>query len=270
MESDTGLSARLERLFDPRSSRQINVAVDHGNFGLLDGVEDVAAVLARILPGEPDSVQLPPGSARIFRAMPGGRKKPALVLRLDRTNCYARPPAGAVYDVLVAGVEAAVRCDAAAVVVNLLAGPGWDQVTRECVRNIAVARAACDEVGMPLMVEPLVFDEKGAADRSVRSVAARVREACESGADVVKCDYSDTEFSRVVECAGGVPISVRGGDVRDPLAMFRVVKEVLDAGARGITFGRNIVRSADPARTIRAYARIVHEGGTPEEALALL
>jgi class I fructose-bisphosphate aldolase len=48
------------------------------------------------------------------------------------------------------------------------------------------------------------------------------------------------------------------------------VKRVLDAGAKGITFGRNIVRAKDPARTIRAYARIVHEGGTPEEAVSLL
>ena len=31
-----------------------------------------------------------------------------------------------------------------------------------------------------------------------------------------------------------------------------------------------IVRAADPAKTIRAYARMVHAGGSPEEALALL
>lgn len=268
MSSDIGRRARLARLFHPASGRQINVAADHGNFGLLAGVEDVARVLAAVVPGGPDSIQLPPGSARIYQSMAGHR--PPLVLRLDRTNCYARPAPGGTYDALIAGVEAAVRLDAAAVVVNLLAIPGEDAVTAQCVENIALVREECDRYSMPLMVEPLLFTPDGGTDRTTASVAARVREACESGADLVKCDYTESGFERVVEAAGPVPVSVRGGDVREPIEMFRAVKRALDAGARGITFGRNIVRAADPARTIRAYARMVHAGGTPEEALALL
>ena len=268
MSSDLGRRARLARLFHPTSRRQINVAVDHGNFGLLEGVEDVARVLAAVVPGAPDSIQLPPGSARVYRAMDG--VLPPLVLRLDRTNCYAKPARGATYDALIAGVDAAVRLDAAAVVVNLLAIPGEEAVAEQCVANIARVREECERAGMPLMVEPLLFTPEGGTDRHPGRVAAKVREACESGADVIKCDYTDSGFEKVVEAAGGIPISVRGGDVREPLAMFRAVKSVLDAGARGITFGRNIVRAKDPARTIRAYARMVHEGGTPEQALAAL
>jgi DhnA family fructose-bisphosphate aldolase class Ia len=266
MSSDLGRRARLARLFHPTSRRQINVAVDHGNFGLLEGVEDMARVLAAVLPGAPESIQLPPGSARTYAA--SDERRPALVLRLDRTNCYAKPARGATFDALIADVEAAVRLDAAAVVVNLLAIPGEEAVAAQCVENISRVRAECERYGMPLMVEPLLFTPEGGTDRHPGRVAAKVREACESGADLVKCDYTDAEFERVVEAAGGVPLSVRGGDVREPLALFRAVKAVLDAGARGITFGRNIVRAKDPARTIRAYARIVHLGGTPEQALA--
>src|SRR5262245_14351920 len=61
--SGVGRRARLDRLFDPASGRQINVALDHGNFGLLAGVEEIVKVIEGLLPGKPDSIQLPPGSA---------------------------------------------------------------------------------------------------------------------------------------------------------------------------------------------------------------
>ena len=50
-----------------------------------------------------------------------------------------------------------MRLDAAAVVVNLLLLPDQPELHRQCVRNVARARADCTRWGMPLMVEPIAM-----------------------------------------------------------------------------------------------------------------
>ena len=72
-------------------------------------------------------------------------------------------------------------------------------------------RAACDPVGMPLMVEPLVF-KPGAGgygvDGDAEKIVPLVRQAAELGADIIKADPTDDleAYHRVVEAAGGRPV----------------------------------------------------------------
>ena len=58
---------------------------------------------------------------------------------------------------MAGAVERALRLDAACVVCNLLQLPDQPELFRQCVKNVSALRAACDPVGMPLMVEPLVM-----------------------------------------------------------------------------------------------------------------
>jgi DhnA family fructose-bisphosphate aldolase class Ia len=43
---------------------------------------------------------------------------------------------------------------------------------------------------------------------------------------------------------------------------------LLQQGARGIVYGRNIIQHANPAGITRALMSVVHEGATPDQALA--
>jgi class I fructose-bisphosphate aldolase len=43
---------------------------------------------------------------------------------------------------------------------------------------------------------------------------------------------------------------------------------VLGQGAAGIVYGRNVIQHRDPAAMVRALMAVVHEGATPEHALA--
>ena len=52
-------------------------------------------------------------------------------------------------------------------------------------------RAACDLVGMPLMVEPLVMKSGYGVDGDVDKIVGIVRQAAELGADVIKADPTD-------------------------------------------------------------------------------
>ncbi|HEY8966492.1 MAG TPA: hypothetical protein VIM58_08620, partial [Candidatus Methylacidiphilales bacterium] len=71
------LSARLNRLFNPKSGRCFDVAVDHGFFneyGFLSGIEDIGKAVATLVEAAPDAIQLTVGQAPVLQAMPGRHK----------------------------------------------------------------------------------------------------------------------------------------------------------------------------------------------------
>jgi class I fructose-bisphosphate aldolase len=257
---------RLNRLFDARSGRCIDVAVDHGFFGeprFLEGIEDLAATVDVLVTAGPDAIQLSAGQAPLLQAR-RGREKPALVLRADVANVYGPKPPGAPFSLLAGDpVADAVRLDAACVCVNLLEVPGQDELRRQCVENVAALRRSCTRAGMPLMVEPLVMRPASgglAVDGDVRRIATLVRQAAELGADIIKADPTDDlgAFGDVVTAAR-VPLLVRGGGRVGDDELLRRTRAVLDAGAAGIVYGRNVVQHPDPAGMVAALRRVVHE-----------
>src|SRR5882757_1645318 len=85
-------SIRLNRLFNAKSGRCFDVAVDHGFFnqpGFLQGIEDMRKVVATLVEAGPDAIQLTLGMARHLQSLPG-RQKPSLVLRTDVANIYGK------------------------------------------------------------------------------------------------------------------------------------------------------------------------------------
>jgi DhnA family fructose-bisphosphate aldolase class Ia len=49
-----------------------------------------------------------------------------------------------------------------------------------------------------------------------------------------------------------------------------MVSGALEAGAKGIFFGRNIFQAKDPARMMQASTRLIHDNISIDEALSLL
>ena len=118
-----------------------------------------------------------PGAAAAAR--PGRRSRRSSCAPTSR-NVYGPEHPGRLFSELVAGaVEQALVLDAACVVVNLLQLPGEPELLRECVRNVTALKAACEPVGMPLMVEPLVV--QGRASAATAPTATR-RRSCRSSA----------------------------------------------------------------------------------------
>src|SRR5262249_11909748 len=149
------------------------------------------------------------------------------------------------------------------VVVNLLDVPGEPELRHACVRNVAALKAACDPVGMPLMVEPLVFEpgERGyGSDGDLEKIVPLVRQAVELGADVIKADFTDdlADYPRVIEAAAPRPVLVRGGGRASEEEVLERTREVIRLGAAGIVFGRNVIQHADPAGMTRRLMAIVH------------
>ena len=269
---------RLGRLFNPKSGRCLDVAVDHGFAGepdFLAGIEDMAAAVGALVDAGPDAIQLTVGQAPLLQSRPG-RDKPALVLRCDTANVYGDRAPDSAFSLLIDDpLGHAVRLDAACVVVNLMDVPGADDLRRACIENVSRLKTACEITGMPLMVETLVMKRATAGgykvDGDVAKICALVRQAVELGADVIKADPTDdvTAFHRVAQVAR-VPVLVRGGGRVGDEEILARTHAVLQQGAGGIVYGRNIIQHRDPGAMTRALLAVVHDDWTPEKALTLL
>src|SRR3954447_4631042 len=271
------LPYRLNRLFHPESGRSLSIAVDHGTPGesdLLEGIEDMEAVIDALVEADPDALLLTPRRAALRQRGPG-RGKPALVLRVDTGNVFGREiperPASWMYP---DAVGIAVRLDAACVIVNLQDSPGQPSLRETCVENIMRLRGECDRANMPLMVEPVPMAPNQAGydvHRDAERLRGLVRQATELGADLIKCDpLPDAgDFARVVRNAR-VPVLVRGGGRITDAELMEITESVLGAGALGLVYGRNVVQHDDPTAMTRALIALVHQRSTADAALAQL
>jgi len=271
---------RLNRLFNATSKRCFDVAVDHGFFnqpGFLQGIEDMRQVVATLVDAGPDAIQLTVGQARHLQSIPG-KQKPALVLRTDTANVYGKElPATAFSLMIEETMLQAVRLDAACVCVNLFQIPGAPDVTAQCIENIIKLKPQADYYGMPMMVEPLVFQPNAIAggymvDGDLTKILHLVRQATELGADVIKADPTDdvSQSHKVIETASGIPVLVRGGGrVSDKEILVRT-EGLLKQGASGIVYGRNVIQHPNPRGITQALMAMVHRNVSVDEALKLI
>ncbi|OUV14714.1 MAG: aldolase, partial [Verrucomicrobiaceae bacterium TMED86] len=157
---------RLNRLFNTKSNRCFDVAVDHGFFnqpGFLQGIESMPQVIETLVNAAPDAIQLTVGQAKHLQEV-RGRLKPSLVLRTDVANIYGKELPSSRFSLIIEKTMLqAVRLDAACVCINLFQIPGAPEVHQQCVENILKLKPQADYYGMPMMIEPLVFQPNAEA-----------------------------------------------------------------------------------------------------------
>lgn len=271
---------RLNRLFNPQSGHCFDVAIDHGFFNeasFLSGIENLEHAVHTLVAAAPDAIQLTVGQASYLQNL-RGKAKPALVLRTDVANVYGRELPRHLFSKMIENpVEQALRLDAACVVVNLFSIPGEPEVTAQCIDNILRIKPQADRWAMPLMIEPLVFrpnHESGGyqVDGDETKIIPLVRQAVELGADIIKADPTNdvSIYHKVVETAGRVPVLVRGGGKASEAEILTRTFELMQQGAKGIVYGRNVIQHSNPSGITRALMSVVHEGATPAAALKML
>jgi len=271
---------RLNRLFNAKSGRCFDVAVDHGFFneyGFLSGIENLGAAVATLTEAGPDAIQLTVGQSRFLQSLKG-RHKPSLVLRTDVANVYGKDLPRALFSRMIEDpVGQALRLDAACVVVNLFRIPNEPEVNDQCIRNILRLKPECDHYGMPLMIEPLVFQPNATAggymvDGDPFKILPLVRQAVELGADIIKADPTDDAsiYHKVVEIAGGIPILVRGGGKAPDQEILERTETLIQQGAAGIVYGRNVIQHQNPAGMTKALMAVVHDGASAADAARFL
>ena len=271
---------RLNRLFNEKSNRCLNVAIDHGFFneiGFLQSIENLQLAVETVTMAGPDAIQLTAGQSHYLQSMPG-KNKPTLVMRTDIANVYGKELPSHLFSRMIEDpVEQAINQDAACVVVNLFQIPGQPIVTDHCIQNILKIKPLCERFSMPLMLEPLVFQPNEIAggymvDGDPNKILPLVRQAVELGADIIKADPTTNvdDYHKVVEIAGKIPVMVRGGGKVSDKEILTRTKAMIEQGVAGIVYGRNIIQHEDPAAITKALMGIVHDDLTVDEALEFL
>lgn len=272
-----GKIIRLSNIIDPSDGKCIMFAADH-NFlmGPIKGLENVKSTLKRALKGKPDAIMLSPGQAKRLSYMFGGRDSPALVIRGDWANCFRERiyalPTRSVQEVIVADPKDLIRLGAIGAVFYFFTGYGDKNDEARHYERLNRFLRNCEEVGLPCLVTVIPMGESVTGANFTSLLEIGVRMAAEAGADAVEVPYTqdvDT-FRKIVKAAKGIPTLCAGGPkaatIRDSL---EVVVELLEAGASGVVFGRQVFQSEDPARYLKMLYALIHEGKSIEDVLSI-
>jgi fructose-bisphosphate aldolase, class I len=252
-----GMARRVGRMFDPDTQRSVIVALDHGAAGVPPGYEQPMRLLRTIVEARPDGMILNPGLARRCPELFSRRDSPALILSLDQI-LHERPsgkgPAVAHWP--QATVDEALRLGADAIKLIMIMGRPDARELAVDLAYVAETAQACRRWDLPLMVEPYLWGADVSADpmQRARLNADGARIAVEHGADLLKLEVgSDYEVFRETVEASPVPVFVLGGPKRPPeREMLADVVAAAEAGAVGLTIGRNVWQHSDPQRMVHA------------------
>jgi DhnA family fructose-bisphosphate aldolase class Ia len=261
-----GKEIRIQRMKNPASGRIFTVAVDHApSYGVLDGIENIQCIVDRVAGAGPDAMVMMKGVAeRCFGPYAG---RVSLIMK-----CSTLSPYHPQRDVWVSSVEDAVCLGADAIAMALTVGCAQQA---QLVSNLGALVSKAEQVGMPVIVHSYPNGDMVPPDEvyTVKRVGYASRLAMELGVDIVKTFYTGSaeSFAQVVEMAAPALVVAAGGPRLETDAdVLRMAYDAVQAGAAGITFGRNIWQGADPTVIIRALKCILHENGSVEEALGFL
>ncbi len=260
-----GKTVHLRRLQNPASRRIFTAALDHApSYGILPGLENIEDILARVAAGGPDAIMLMRGTAeRCFAAYAG---EVALILK-----CSSLSPFHPEHDVQVSGVEDGLRLGADAIAMAMTVG---SRRQAQCMSSVADLVSEAAAVGLPLIIHAYPNGELVPPDEhyAPQHVTYATRLAVELGADIVKTFYTGSaeSFAKVVDAARPARVVAAGGPKMEAESdVFRTARAVVESGAAGITFGRNIWQSHDPALMVRILGEIIHGDMESTEALRI-
>lgn len=263
-----GKSLRLSRIFDPRSKTTVIVPMDHPLEGYFPELTDPSPLIASLADAGANAFLLRKGTAR--RALQSYAGKASLILRCTSATSLRNKLAEQAY---TASVEEAVRLGADAVVPNIFIGSGREL---EDLHSLGILSDACDEWGMPLMVEAMPIGGKESSPfegpYEVDDLRVAVRSAAEEGADLVKTYYSgDPESFRKITSYSTVPVVIAGGPKAHAVAdILRMVDGAMKGGAKGIALGRKVWGSENPPVILRVLEKMVRESLPVQTAISEL
>ena len=106
----------------------------------------------------------------------------------------------------------------------------------------------------------------------MKAIKHAARVGYELGADIVKVSYpGSAELFHEVVSGCSIPVVIAGGPkMKSDRDILEMVKGSIDAGGAGVSIGRNVFQHDRVSQMVKAFAKIIHENGSVEEALALL
>jgi DhnA family fructose-bisphosphate aldolase class Ia len=264
----TGETIRLARLFSEGKNALI-VAVDHGlYFGPLPGMIDLPSIIQKVAGA--DAILMAPGMPAHCQDVFSKRGSPACIIRLNWGSNYAAMwKYKHSYSVPMLSVADAVT-QGADIVIGSLSLKNPDEV--EDAQNVEVFSDCVSQkraLGIPLIGEvyPTGGDDYKPEDLQ-DEIFIGCRIISELGADLVKTFYTGKRFSEIT-AATPVPVLALGAKkLPKESDALRLAADSIEAGARGIVYGRNVIQSKDPERLLDALKEVVKDFQAPDKVAA--
>lgn len=264
---------RISHILNPKSGKSVIIPIDHGLvMGNIKGLQDPISTLEKLINTGIDATLISPGVAKITTDLFSSKDAPGRILTIDLPLSSTIPgESGEVIGhKIIADVQFAIRY-AFDIVKVLLPWGEKDNVQMESIEVVEKVANECDKWNIPLMVEPVLWGSHVSKERKndpdLIEHAARI--ALELGADILKIPYTgnEKEFQQLVNVLR-VPIFVLGGPKMDNIKdILNVAKESIEAGAKGIVFGRNVWQNPKMESLIKCLKEIVHENASVDEVI---
>ncbi|MBW1759818.1 MAG: class I fructose-bisphosphate aldolase family protein [Deltaproteobacteria bacterium] len=258
-----GKAIRMERLMNRNTGKTVIVPMDHGvTVGPIHGLIDLSQAVDTVAEGGANAVIGHVGLPRYGHRHHG--KDIGLILHLSASTTLSPKPNK---KVLVNTVENALRMGADGVSIHINIG---DDNEAQMLKDFGQVAVECNYWGMPLiaMMYPRGQNIEDEKNTDVVRLAARV--GAELGADFVKTNYTGDpdSFAKVVEGCPA-PILIAGGSKLNEEQMFKTIEDAMQAGAKGLSIGRNVFQSKNPSLFLKAACSIVHDNLTAKEAMEM-
>jgi DhnA family fructose-bisphosphate aldolase class Ia len=259
---DFGKAIRLKRILR-RDRGTLVVAFDHALvLGPISGTLDPGHQIRRFVEARADAILLNLGNFRYFADVGSSDGVPGLIARLDWTTAFndaAKACPRGFQTCLVAHPEEALRAGADAVITFLTVGSGDAEFEKREIERVGSVARSCEHLGLPLVVESIARGAQVENPRDRQWLMLHTRIAAELGADLIKTENaSDPENLRSVIAACPVPILVLGGSrTGSDDDVLNTVRGIMQSGAAGVFFGRNIFQSDNMAELLRRVRSVL-------------
>lgn len=261
-----GISLKLAQLFKNKKHLVIS-AVDHVvEYGDQPGLENAGVAIDNCR--MTDALLLPRFMLERNWERFAHAPAPVPVVRINWSASFYYPlEYREGFTTIATTVEEAVR--AGAVICSLFLEEDNDRA-RE-TRNVEIFSEVVrqkERLGIPLIGECYVVEHKEKTPAEVHAKVKRIsRIMAEMGADLIKTFYTGESFGDVIENTP-VPVFTIGADkLNSDLEVLQKAADSVNAGARGIIFGRNIFMSRNPVRLTAALNAVINDGMKPSAAL---
>jgi len=253
-----GRDIRLARIMN--EGKMLCIPMDHGlTLGPIQGLEDAHSLIYSCEAAGLSCVLVNKG---IAKSMPRPSSIGVIIHLSGSTSLGLAPNR----KMLMGSVEEAIRLGADAVSVHINVGSKEEP---EMLYKLGTISDKCDEWSMPLVAMMYARGENVKDPSDPETVAHAARIGAEAGADIIKVVYTGeiSTFKKVIKGCP-VPIVIAGGPKAETdREILDMCYDALKAGARGVTFGRNIFQHRSPQAMVKALYQIIMKGRRSDEAM---
>lgn len=259
-----GKTTRMKHIFGG-DGKAVMVAINHGlGCGPISGIENMDELLKKLVGEKPDSLTLHKGIA--LRYMERFAGEVPLILKCTNVTRFLTPE-----ETDIAQVEEALTLGSDAIALGLTL---CSRVEGKEIERAASFIRTAEKYGMPTVTHSYPSGELIADSErhNVENVKYAVRVSLELGVDIIKTFWtgSGKTFEEVVKVGERAKVVISGGPLCNTVReCFDMTRQGMDAGAAGITYGRNIWQSSHPAAVLRGLRAIVHDNASVDAAIEI-